>query len=323
MATTRDRRGRKIPEKYLAGLPPRLRQRRIDELTESREAYRHGDYSELPSDREARKMGLVKQSAYTTVAKQRGIEWRGDALDMAKRVYRYYGGSGSPKAFAKGLEQVFAKGLAAWRSGGHRPGATAQNWAVARVNSLVVGGKAAWTADKKQFGLLPPVVRKHIVQSLPEVYEALKEQNRQSDITFIRSAAKKAKANPADPTGAGLVIIDKKGRVLILRRGPTAPWMPGKWNLPSGVVEKKESLFNTACREAEEETGLDIYRARPLGVIDSGEGWAVSYFAAIPGDWEGHVDLDHENDAYVWIRPEELHHFDVIPTVKEAIQAAQ
>ena len=50
---------------------------------QSRDAYRSGDFSELPTDVTARKMGLVKQSGYTTVAKNRGIEWRGDADDMA------------------------------------------------------------------------------------------------------------------------------------------------------------------------------------------------------------------------------------------------
>ena len=192
--------GRHIPERYLAGLPPALQKQRIRELTESRDAYKRGDYSELPTDRAARKMGLVKESSYTTVAKKRGIEWRGDARDMASRVLTYYAGrasSGDVQALTDALEASFRKGLAAWKSGGHRPGATAQNWAVARVNSLVVGGKTSWTADKKQFAVLPDDVRKKVVQKLPELYSALKSQGRQRDVESIRG---KAKANPVvDP----------------------------------------------------------------------------------------------------------------------------
>lgn len=157
--------GRHIPERYLAGLPPALQQQRIRELTESRDAYKRGDYSELPTDRAARKMGLVKQSKYTTEAKARGIEYRGNFSDMAARVLRFYSGRAPAReveAFAEALRASFAKGLAAWKSGGHRPGATAQNWAVARVNSLVVGGKTSWTADKKQFAVLPDAVRAKI-----------------------------------------------------------------------------------------------------------------------------------------------------------------
>ena len=157
--------GRHIPDRYLAGLPPALQKQRVRELTESRDAYKRGDYSELPTDVTARKMGLVKQSNYTTTAKERGVEWRGNAEDMAERVLMVYGGRLSAReveAFAEALRASFSKGLAAWKSGGHRPGATAQNWAVARVNSLVVGGKTSWTADKKLFEVLPAAVRAKI-----------------------------------------------------------------------------------------------------------------------------------------------------------------
>jgi uncharacterized protein YjbI with pentapeptide repeats len=160
-----DHKGRHIPERYLAGLPPALRERRVRELMQSRDAYKMGDFSELPTDRDARKMGLVKPSTYTTEAKARGIEYRGDFHDMATRVFRFYSDRPTPddiQQFAEALRQSFAKGLAAWKSGGHRPGATAQNWAVARVNSLVVGGKTSWTADKKLFAVLPTPVRERI-----------------------------------------------------------------------------------------------------------------------------------------------------------------
>lgn len=39
------------------------------------------------------------------------------------------------------LRAIYNKGLAAWRTG-HRPGASAHQWAMARVNSVLTGGKA-------------------------------------------------------------------------------------------------------------------------------------------------------------------------------------
>lgn len=45
------------------------------------------------------------------------------------------------------LRTVFNKGMAAWRTG-HRPGATQQQWAMARVNSFITGGKTTKKADK-------------------------------------------------------------------------------------------------------------------------------------------------------------------------------
>ena len=45
------------------------------------------------------------------------------------------------------LREVYKKGLAAWKTG-HRPGASPQAWAYARVHSYVLKGKTYWTADK-------------------------------------------------------------------------------------------------------------------------------------------------------------------------------
>jgi hypothetical protein len=47
----------------------------------------------------------------------------------------------------KTLKTVYDRGLAAWRTG-HRPGATAQAWAYARVHSFVMKGKTYYTVDK-------------------------------------------------------------------------------------------------------------------------------------------------------------------------------
>ena len=44
------------------------------------------------------------------------------------------------------LKQVYNRGMAAWRTG-HRPGTTPQQWAFARVNSFITGGKTRTTAD--------------------------------------------------------------------------------------------------------------------------------------------------------------------------------
>ena len=46
------------------------------------------------------------------------------------------------------LKKVYDRGMAAWK-GGHRPGATQQQWAFARVNSFVTKSPGTWgKADK-------------------------------------------------------------------------------------------------------------------------------------------------------------------------------
>ena len=44
------------------------------------------------------------------------------------------------------LKKVYDRGMAAWRTG-HRPGANQQQWAYARVNSFIMGGKTQKTTD--------------------------------------------------------------------------------------------------------------------------------------------------------------------------------
>lgn len=48
------------------------------------------------------------------------------------------------------LKQVWRKGYAAWKTG-HVPGTTPQQWAMARVNSFVTGGKTTKMHDKKLY----------------------------------------------------------------------------------------------------------------------------------------------------------------------------
>ena len=46
------------------------------------------------------------------------------------------------------LKQVYNRGMASWK-GGHRPGATQQQWALARVNSFVTKSSGTWGGDDK------------------------------------------------------------------------------------------------------------------------------------------------------------------------------
>jgi len=48
------------------------------------------------------------------------------------------------------LSQIWKRGYAAWKRG-HIPGTTPQQWAMARVNSFVTGGKTTKMGDKKLY----------------------------------------------------------------------------------------------------------------------------------------------------------------------------
>jgi ADP-ribose pyrophosphatase YjhB (NUDIX family) len=79
--------------------------------------------------------------------------------------------------------------------------------------------------------------------------------------------------DPPPPTVAvGLVARDRRGRLLLVRRGH--PPAQGTWSLPGGRVEAGETLALAAARELAEETGLVARVGEIAGVVERiGEGY--------------------------------------------------
>ena len=90
----------------------------------------------------------MKTSAYTDKYKQMYGESADSEIELVEDVSvalkNKAENSGIPIRF---LRRVYNKGLAAWRTG-HRPGVKQHQWAMARVNSFIVGGPAR-EADKE------------------------------------------------------------------------------------------------------------------------------------------------------------------------------
>jgi acetyl-CoA carboxylase carboxyl transferase subunit beta len=73
-------------------------------------------------------------------------------------------------------------------------------------------------------------------------------------------------APQAEPVFAvGAVVIDSRGRILLVRRG--RPPSKGAWTLPGGKIEPGESLEVAVVREVLEETALRTRVVCPLGVV--------------------------------------------------------
>ena len=132
----------KVPEKYLEGLSGRERAKR-QKFIQNRVRGKHtGDpYKDMPADKDAK----TKPSSYarTNFAAKVREEMTGssksDFLSAAAKV------SGISRAI---LDKVYRRGAEAWATGGHRPGASQEAWARARVYSFATGGKTRSTADK-------------------------------------------------------------------------------------------------------------------------------------------------------------------------------
>ena len=95
--------------------------------------------------------------------------------------------------------------------------------------------------------------------------------------------------------GAFVVLQNEAGEILWAQRRDN-----GRWNLPGGGVEKRESPWQAAIREAKEETGLAIEIERVTGVYTKADiGEVVFNFAGKIVD--GELTETAESQAFQWL----------------------
>jgi 8-oxo-dGTP pyrophosphatase MutT (NUDIX family) len=110
---------------------------------------------------------------------------------------------------------------------------------------------------------------------------------------------------------ASMIIEDRDGAFLLLQRGPTAPWMPCRWNLPGGHVEPGETPAQAAVRETREETNLRVKTLRPVARVRTVHGFVDLFYAK---QWAGRLRLDErENVSYAWVPRAVIAQWDIVP----------
>jgi 8-oxo-dGTP diphosphatase len=109
-----------------------------------------------------------------------------------------------------------------------------------------------------------------------------------------------------------VVIRDKRGRCLLLKRAKSSKNNPGKWDFPGGKVDPGESFHEALLREVKEETGLLVSLKRVIGAFDSNSKnrkVKVAYIF-LEGRTKSHVVkelTDHdEHIASEWVERSEL-----------------
>lgn len=87
--------------------------------------------------------------------------------------------------------------------------------------------------------------------------------------------------------------------LLLLRRGPSAPWWPNRWCVPGGAVDAGEHPEDAAQRELEEE----VLGTRAVGMVravphfnDARVYWFL--YRLHPGE---QIALNYEHTAYRWV----------------------
>lgn len=125
-------------DKYHKGMSDSTKAKRIAH-------FKAGKEGDAPGDKKARKEGMP-ESEHTKKFKQMfgesvRLHENKTLKDKASKADAPYGV----------VKNVYEKGVAAWKTGGHRPGTTPEQWGYARVNSFLTGGKTQKTADKKEW----------------------------------------------------------------------------------------------------------------------------------------------------------------------------
>lgn len=112
----------------------------------------------------------------------------------------------------------------------------------------------------------------------------------------------------------GMVLFNDN-KVLILKRGESAPWCPNLWSLAGGMVDEGETPLEAILREVYEETKIN---PNDVAYMKDYNNWHV--FTGTT-DYK-QTDLEMENQQLDWVYKEELDDYDFVPDAKEAILEA-
>ena len=129
-----------------------------------------------------------------------------------------------------------------------------------------------------------------------------------------------SQAGPAGVLAVGAVIIDRTGRVLLVRRA-RAPGA-GSWTLPGGRVEVGETLEAAIIREVREETALPARVVCPLDVVNiarEGFSYTIHEFLLTPLDSDTLPLAGDDAAEALWVQRESLSGLGVRLDVVEVI----
>lgn len=118
--------------------------------------------------------------------------------------------------------------------------------------------------------------------------------------------------------GAGVVVFDENGRVLLVQRG--RPPRVGQWGIPGGMLELGERLVDAATREVREECSIEIAIGGVAGVFEpvtrDDEG-RIEYHYVVIDYWARHVSGEAQagDDAagVAWATMDEINEYALLP----------
>ena len=115
-----------------------------------------------------------------------------------------------------------------------------------------------------------------------------------------------------------VAVINRDKKILLLKRGPTAPYNPNNYCFPGGTVEEDETLEETASRELSEETGINFHKDHLEKIkVTYPSGYNKIIFVALIDDAE--VRLNYEHTDYAWVNSSESSTYPMVDGLRVTI----
>jgi len=117
------------------------------------------------------------------------------------------------------------------------------------------------------------------------------------------------------------VIVNNDNKILLLKRVDDKKiWMPGKWALVGGGIEKGENPQKAVEREIKEETGLEVKKFIKTFTLQRNPNSIEHIFACRYDGDPTDIELDtSENTNYGWYDISEMEYLDIVPHLIEYI----
>lgn len=157
-------------------------------------------------------------------------------------------------------------------------------------------------------------VRRDVTNNMGSDVKAFQVNNERNVMNEDDKKEKKEKTK-----NAVAVIVNSDNKILLLKRGETAPWMPKKWALVGGGIEKGETPQKAVEREIFEETGLELKKFTKSFSIERHADSIEHIFACRYNDDPTDIKLDNENSNYGWYDVGEMEHLETVPHLIEYI----
>lgn len=116
------------------------------------------------------------------------------------------------------------------------------------------------------------------------------------------------------------VALIQNNKLLLLKRGSTAPWNPNKYCLPGGKLEDNEELIECGIRELYEETNIVLDKNSLIPTTISYPKYSKVIFVHVSTLSNLSVELNWEHSDYIWATIMDSKTLPLVPGLVTTIQ---